>query len=122
MKKTYNSDRPTTSKVSVESGPSRKSDKDLQRIKVFEPTVHPNPEQSASLIGKAMEFLGPSIEDGLTDDIIKVEVYGPEQPDLTLIDMPGRYFTEGTGDGSHAKDPGRLHMEKYMRIRWWSPT
>ncbi|KAJ5520178.1 hypothetical protein N7463_000631, partial [Penicillium fimorum] len=107
--------RPTTSfKVSIEPGPSRKSDKDLQRIKAFEPTVHPNPEQSASLIGKAMEFLGPSIEDGLTDDIIKVEVYGPEQPDMTFIDMPGRYFTEGISEGSRAMDPGRIHMEKYM--------
>ncbi|KAJ5372540.1 hypothetical protein N7517_004546, partial [Penicillium concentricum] len=107
--------RPITSfKVSIEPGLSRKTDKDLQRIKAFEPTVHPNPEQSASLIGKAMEFLGPTIQDGLTDDIIKVEVSGPEQPDLTLIDMPGRYFTGGTSDGSLANDPGRLHMEKYM--------
>ncbi|KAJ5816458.1 Dynamin [Penicillium robsamsonii] len=107
--------RPTTCfKVSIEPGPSKKSDKDLQRIKAFESTAHPNTEQSASLIGKAMEFLGPSIENGFTDDIIKVEVSGPEHPDLTLIDMPGRYFTEGTGDRSRAKDPTLLHMEKYM--------
>ncbi|OQE37230.1 hypothetical protein PENCOP_c010G01178 [Penicillium coprophilum] len=101
-------------KVSIEPGPSRKSDKDFQRVKAFEPTVHPNTEQSASLIGKAMEFLGPSTEGGFTDDIIKVEFSGPEQPDLTLIDIPGRYFTEGMDGGDRGKDPGRLHVEKYL--------
>ncbi|KAJ5970718.1 uncharacterized protein N7479_000636 [Penicillium vulpinum] len=101
-------------KVSIEPGPSRKSDKELQQLKAFEPVVHANTEQSASLIGKATEFLGPSTEGGFSDDTMKVEVSGPDQPDLTLIDMPGCYFTEGTDDRSQAKDPGRLHMEKYM--------
>ncbi|KAJ5210707.1 Dynamin [Penicillium cf. griseofulvum] len=100
-------------KVSIEPGPSRKSETDLQRLKAFETTVHANTEQSASLIGKATQFLGSSTEDGFSDDIIKVEVSGPDQHDLTLIDMPGRYFTEATVD-SRGKDPGHLCMEKYM--------
>ncbi|CAI7577529.1 unnamed protein product [Penicillium glandicola] len=101
-------------KVSIEPGPSVKSDKDLQRLKTFVPTVHANTEKSVSLIEKATEFIRPSFKDGFSDDVIKVEVSGPDQPNLTLIDMPRLYFTEYTDDGDQEKTPGRLSMEKYV--------
>jgi hypothetical protein len=55
------------------------------------------------------------LNSGFSDDVLKVEISGPEQPDLTLVDLPGLY-------SSHSKEQsegGRLVVErlteKYMK-------
>ncbi|KAJ5425960.1 hypothetical protein N7465_001030 [Penicillium sp. CMV-2018d] len=101
-------------KVSIRPGSSKKSDEDLQKLKTFVPTVHESPEQSVSLIEQATEFITPSMEDGFSDDVLLVEVSGPDQPDLTLIDMPRLYFTEGIDGGYGRKSFGRLRIESYV--------
>ncbi|CAI7581447.1 unnamed protein product [Penicillium viridicatum] len=101
-------------KVSIRPGSSKKSDEDLQKLKTFVPTVYESPEQSVSLIEQATEFITPSMEDGFSDDVLLVEVSGPDQPDLTLIDMPRLYFTEGIDGGHGGKSFGRLRIESYV--------
>lgn len=101
-------------KVSIRPGTSKKSDEDLEKLKTFVPTVHESPEQSVSLIEQATEFITPSVEDGFSDDVLMVEVSGPDQPDLTLIDMPRLYFAEGIDGGYEAKSFGRLRIESYV--------
>ncbi|KAJ5592528.1 hypothetical protein N7537_009432 [Penicillium hordei] len=101
-------------KVSIRPGASKKSDEDLQKLKTFVPTVHESPEQSVSLIEQATEFIRPSVEDGFSDDVLMVEVSGPDQPDLTLIDMPRLYFAEGIDGGDGGKSYGRLRIEDYV--------
>lgn len=101
-------------KVSIRPGPSKKSDEDLQKLKTFVPTVHESHEQSVSLIEQATEFIRPSVEDGFSDDVLMVEVSGPDQPDLTLIDMPRLYFTEGIHGGDGGKSFGRRCIENYV--------
>lgn len=101
-------------KVSIQPGPSKKNDEDIQQLKAFVPTVHDSTEQSVSLIEQATEFIKPSAEDGFSDDVMKVEISGPDQADLTLIDMPRLYFTEGLDIEDREKSHGRLRIEKYV--------
>ncbi|CAI7630471.1 unnamed protein product [Penicillium crustosum] len=101
-------------KVSVRPGPSKKSDEDFENLRPFVSTVHESPEQSVSLIEQAAEFITPSVEDGFSDDVLIVEVSGPDQPDLTLVDMPRLYFAEGIDGGYEAKSFGRLRIESYV--------
>jgi hypothetical protein len=105
----------TRFQVSVEPGPSSsKSELDIQELKGSMLTA-PNAEQSVSLIEKATGFVKPSLEDGFSEDVMRVELSGPSQPNLTLIDMPRLYFTEGIDDEGKEKCAGRLRIEKYVR-------
>jgi hypothetical protein len=105
----------TRFQVSVEPGPSSsKSELDIQELKGSILTAS-NAEQSVSLIEKATGFVKPSLEDGFSEDVMRVELSGPDQPNLTLIDMPRLYFTEGIDDEDKEKCAGRLRIEKYVR-------
>ncbi|CAG8184954.1 unnamed protein product [Penicillium nalgiovense] len=105
----------TRFQVSVEPGPSSsKSDLDIQELKASMLTA-PNADQSVSLIEKATGFVKPSLEDGFSEDVMRVELSGPDQPNLTLIDIPRLYFTEGIDDEGKEKCSGRLRIEKYLR-------
>ncbi|CAP85702.1 Pc20g03730 [Penicillium rubens Wisconsin 54-1255] len=105
----------TRFQVSVEPGPSSsKSQLDIQELKGSMVTA-PNAEQSVSLIEKATGFVKPSLEDGFSEDVMRVELSGPDQPNLTLIDIPRLYFTEGIDDENKDKCAGHLQIEKYVR-------
>ncbi|KAJ6178830.1 hypothetical protein N7519_009291 [Penicillium mononematosum] len=105
----------TRFQVSVEPGPSSsKSELDIQELKGSMLTA-PNAEQSVSLIEKATGFVKPSLEDGFSEDVMRVELSGPDQPNLTLIDIPRLYFTEGIDDENKEKCAGRLQIEKYVQ-------
>ncbi|KAJ5510402.1 Dynamin [Penicillium expansum] len=101
-------------KVSIRYGPWIESDEDLQNSKIFVPTVYGSTDRSVSLIEKATTFIRPFAYDGFCVDILQVEVSGPDQPDLTIIDMPRLYFTEGINDQDERKSFGRHCIEKYV--------
>ncbi len=46
-------------------------------------------EQIPVLIRKAQDFVLEKSGKQIAQDIVEVEVYGPEMTDLTLIDLPG---------------------------------
>ncbi|KAJ5952867.1 uncharacterized protein N7479_011280 [Penicillium vulpinum] len=77
-------------KVSIEPGPSRTSNADRQKIEAFAPAEVTNSDQLKSLIEKAKECMGITGE-GFSDDILKVEISGPDKPELSLVDLPGLY-------------------------------
>ena len=33
---------------------------------------------------------------GFSDDVLKVEISGPEKPELTLVDLPGLYYSSSS--------------------------
>lgn len=45
---------------------------------------------------------------------MRVEVSGPDKPDLTLIDMPRLFFADGIDNGGREKTPGRRTIENYV--------
>jgi GTPase SAR1 family protein len=76
-------------KVSIEPGSSR-SKEARQTIKAFAPAEVTSSDQLEALVEKAKECMGITGE-GFSDDILKVEISGPDKPELTLVDLPGLY-------------------------------
>ncbi|KAJ5649811.1 uncharacterized protein N7484_003534 [Penicillium longicatenatum] len=105
--------------VSIEPGSSRIKEEERQKLRDFTSGAFSSSGDLLTLIDQAKECMGLSSVDppnsGFSDDVLKVEISGPEQPDLTLVDLPGLY-------SSHSKEQseeGRLLVErlteKYMK-------
>ncbi|KAJ5881784.1 uncharacterized protein N7529_000456 [Penicillium soppii] len=82
-------------KVSIEPGSSRTTKESRQTIEAFAPAEVTNGNQLESLIEKAKECMGITGE-GFSDDVLKVEISGPDKPELTLVDLPGLYTSHST--------------------------
>ncbi|RMZ75103.1 hypothetical protein DV738_g5645, partial [Chaetothyriales sp. CBS 135597] len=80
----------TSVTVSIRPDYSRSPD-ERERLRSFKP---PNPdlEHFASIIESAGDFIGVG-RDGqvFSKDVLRVEFQSPEQPHLTLVDLPGLY-------------------------------
>ena len=82
--------RGPTSNVAVNIIPGKdRSDQERQTLLGFQPpTVQI--DKFLSLIDAAKEAMGLSSDaKAFSDDVLRVEVSGPEQPHLTLVDLPG---------------------------------
>ncbi|OJI96704.1 hypothetical protein ASPVEDRAFT_78461 [Aspergillus versicolor CBS 583.65] len=51
---------------------------------------------------------------GFSDDILKVEISGPDKPELTLVDLPGLYISTSQQQGKEGIAITRNLTEKYM--------
>lgn len=49
------------------------------------------------------------------DDVLKVEVSGPEQPKLTLVDLPGLYYSSSSDRSEQGMKLVQRLTEKYMK-------
>jgi GTP-binding protein EngB required for normal cell division len=106
--------REMNTKVSITPGESRFGE-DKERLECWQP------EASISKVGlgavtdeakRAMSDLAGTGE--FYDDILRVELTGPEQPHLTMVDLPG-LFRRGNKEQSDADvDIVRGMVEKYM--------
>lgn len=107
----------TKIKVSIEPGDSRKDEQERQNLRAFRwesPSNHLH-----DLIDEAKKWMGLSSTDhsnaGFSDDVLKVEISGPDKPGLTLVDLPGLYIaTSGDQTAEGMKVVENL-TKKYMR-------
>ncbi len=79
--------------VAIVPGPARSKDEQT-RLAGFEHTLT-RLEEFPSLIDKAKEYMG--VTDGasaFSTDILRLEVSGPSQPHLTIVDLPGLIHSE----------------------------
>ncbi len=74
---------------------TERSDKEKEKLLGFEaPTVRI--DEFPSLIDAAKEAMGlGSGAKAFSDDVLRVEISGPEKPHLTLVDLPGLIHAEG---------------------------
>ncbi|CRL28200.1 Interferon-induced Mx protein [Penicillium camemberti] len=100
-------------KVSIEPGSSRTSKGERQKIEAFKPAEVTNGNRLGSLIEKAKECMGIT-GDGFSDDILKVEISGPDKPELTLVDLPGLYTSHSTSQDEQGIDIVHKITEHYM--------
>ncbi|KAJ5940356.1 hypothetical protein N7516_000524 [Penicillium verrucosum] len=100
-------------KVSIEPGLSRTGKGERQKIEAFSPAEVTNGNQLESLIEKAKECMGIT-GDGFSDDILKVEISGPDKPELTLVDLPGLYTSHSTSQDEQGIDIVHRITERYM--------
>lgn len=96
-------------KVSIEAGSSRE-----KRTEQFSPTEATSTSQLESIVEKAKEFMGIGAE-GFTDDILRVEVSGPDKPELTLVDLPGLYTSHSSSQDQQGIQVVRDITKRYMR-------
>ncbi|KAL3467097.1 P-loop containing nucleoside triphosphate hydrolase protein [Aspergillus heterothallicus] len=103
-------------KISIEPGPSRVLAETVNRIRSFSHEEFSNGDDLPALIEKAKEHMGiqDTVNSGFSDDILKVEVSGPEKPELTLVDLPGLYYSTSLDQGKRGIAIVRGLTEKYM--------
>lgn len=108
-------------KVSIDPGESR-TDKDRERLQKFCLEVFPKGDDDTpfkDLVEKAQEWMGidSAVESstGFSDDVLKVEISGPEKPELTLVDLPGLYEAKSKEQTTEGIQFVQKITEKYMR-------
>ena len=88
----------TVAKVSINPGPERTAD-EKARLSRFQMEIDVASPQLGSVVEKAKEAMGLSETKVFSTDTLRVELCGPAQPHLTMVDLPGLYRA-GNGDQS----------------------
>lgn len=104
-----------TVKVSIEPGPFKTSD-EIKKLRSFPPPALQNSSDLPKLIEEAQRHMGISDSDsGFGDDVLRVEVSGPDKPELTLVDLPGLYYSKSKDQGAQGRQIVRALTERYMK-------
>ncbi|KAE8334718.1 hypothetical protein BDV24DRAFT_172020 [Aspergillus arachidicola] len=106
-------------KVSIEPGESRTNEAERQKLRAFAPHAFSSDGDLPKLIEQAKECMGISNQDtansGFSDDVLKVAISGPDKPELTLVDLPGLYYSTSRDQGAKGIEIVRGLTEKYMK-------
>ncbi|KAL4994064.1 P-loop containing nucleoside triphosphate hydrolase protein [Aspergillus recurvatus] len=104
-------------RISIEPGPSRILEEERKRLRSFTHDQFSNNNDLPALIEKAKECMGVSESNGsgFSDDVLKVEITGPDKPELTLVDLPGLYYSTSQEQGQAGIGIVRGLTEKYMQ-------
>jgi GTP-binding protein EngB required for normal cell division len=108
-------------KVSIEPGKSRKDTTEREKLCAFTSESFSSGEDLPSLIESAKECMGLSNTDslasnsGFSDDVLKVEISGPDRPELTLVDLPGLYYSTSSDQGEPGMRIVQSLTESYMK-------
>ncbi|KAG5940486.1 hypothetical protein E4U60_000485 [Claviceps pazoutovae] len=85
-------------KVSIIPGPDCSSE-DRERLSDFSADIDIDAPDIGSVVEKAKEVMGLSETKVFSTDVLRVELCGPTQPHLTMVDLPG-LFRAGNRDQS----------------------
>jgi hypothetical protein len=104
-------------KVSIEPGSSRTDEQEQRRLRSFAYEDFSNGNDLPDLIEKAKEHMGITevVNVGFSDDVLKVEISGPDKPELTLVDLPGLYYSTSKEQDSQGILIVRKLTERYMK-------
>ncbi|KAJ5095617.1 Dynamin GTPase [Penicillium alfredii] len=109
----------TRIKVSIEPGDSRTDEQERQKLRGFTSESFSSSGDLPTLIDQANECMGLSSSTpsnfGFSDDVLKVEISGPEKPELTLVDLPGLYYSSSNEQSAQGMKMVQSLTEKYMR-------
>ncbi|OOQ83643.1 dynamin family protein [Penicillium brasilianum] len=101
-------------KVSIEPGRSRKDLSEREKLRAFTSESFFSSEDLPALIESAKECMGLSSTD-VSDDVLKVEISGPDRPELTLVDLPGLYYSTSDDQGESGIQTAQILTENYMK-------
>ncbi|KAL4860694.1 P-loop containing nucleoside triphosphate hydrolase protein [Aspergillus spectabilis] len=103
-------------KISIEPGPSRTDPEKQTRLRNFTHEEFSDGNDLPALIEKATEHMEitDTVNSGFSDDTLKVEISGPDKPELTLVDLPGLYYSTSLEQGKHGIGIVRGLTKKYM--------
>ncbi|KAJ5587655.1 uncharacterized protein N7459_003420 [Penicillium hispanicum] len=105
--------------VSIEPGESRTNESNKQKLRAFATNSLFEWDDLPSLIDQARKCMGitdsyPSMM-GFSDDVLKVEISGPGQLDMAIVDLPGLYDSTGNDQDARGAALVRRITEKYIR-------
>ena len=100
-------------KVAIIPSPERPSEEKHRLAAFTAPTTDVG--EFPKLVDAAKEAmgLGPDAKT-FSDDVLRVEVSGPKQPHLTLVDLPGLFHSESKQQSSDDKERVRELIQRYM--------
>ena len=105
-------------KVTIEPGQSRVDVEEKKRLCDF-PAPFSTTADLPKLINAATEWMGISptggSNAGFSDDVLKVEISGPDKPELTLVDLPGLYHATTEDQDAEGIRVVRSLIEAYMK-------
>ncbi|KAK2593836.1 hypothetical protein QQS21_008451 [Conoideocrella luteorostrata] len=106
--------RENSTKVSITPGESRFGE-DKERLESWQPKGNIGREGLGTVTDEAKcAMANPTSTYEFYEDILRIELTGPEQPHLTMVDLPG-LFRRGNKEQSDADvDIVRSMVEKYM--------
>lgn len=108
----------TRVKVSIEPGDSRTDEQERQRLRDFTSEAISSDNDLSELINQARACMGISdniaLHAGFSDDVLKIEISGPDKPELTLVDLPGLYTSSSRDQSKEGIQIVRQLTEKYM--------
>ncbi|KAF3385512.1 Interferon-induced GTP-binding protein Mx2 [Penicillium rolfsii] len=108
----------TRVKVSIEPGDSRTNEQERQRLRDFTSTAFSSDNNLQDLIQQARACMGISDnvtkDAGFCDDVLKIEISGPDKPELSLVDLPGLYNTPSKEQSKEGIEIVRQLTERYM--------
>lgn len=104
-------------KISIEPGPSRDNEQERQRLRDFDHDESSISNDLATLIERAKEYMGirESLNSGFSDDVLRVEISGPDKPELTLVDLPGLYRATSPDQGVQGREIVHDLTRRYMK-------
>lgn len=110
-------------RLTITPGPSRTSDADKQRLRRFSATFT-NPADFPSLIDAAKKCMNPdspssstppTAEKSINDDVLHLDISGPNWPPLTIVDLPGLIQSEARGQTAADVRTVRQLVRGYMQ-------
>ncbi len=105
-------------KISIEPGSSSWFNVErANRIRSFTHEEYTDGDDLPNLIERAKEYMGitEAENSGFSDDTLKIEISGPDKPELTLVDLPGLYYSTSQQQGKEGIAITRNLTEKYMK-------
>ncbi|KAL3462370.1 dynamin family protein [Aspergillus heterothallicus] len=104
-------------KIRIEPGESNLTDQGRkQHLQGFSHEAFSDGSDLPALIERAKEHMGidETTDSGFSDDVLKVEISGPDKPELTLVDLPGLYYSTSAEQGKGGIEITRGLTKRYM--------
>ncbi|KAJ5675982.1 Dynamin GTPase [Penicillium macrosclerotiorum] len=106
-------------RVSIEPGKSRTDAQELEKLRNFTSESFSGSDLSA-IIESAKKCMGISengilSNSGFSDDVLKVEISGPDRPELTLVDLPGIYHSTSNDQNQDGIKVVQSLTESYIK-------
>ena len=103
----------TSTKVFITPGEGR-YDKEKDDLERWQPRVSIDKEGLEAVTEEAMEAMGVPVARKFYDDILRIELTGPNQPHLTMVDLPGLFRAGNKQQSDNDVATVRSMVEKYM--------
>lgn len=107
--------RSVSSSVDIKIRPSQdRSDEDKARLSAFK-APNDDVNQFPLLVETAKEFIGIDAQNRFSEDVLRVEVSGPKQTHLTLVDLPGLFHSGNKQQSSDEAALVKSLVQQYMK-------